>query len=279
VPMDEDQLSTKGTVSPVIRSSASAASQVRPVVFTVLGTGIFGFILWGISEFLSLRGVVNLAASRIILLLIWLASTLGACAVVAHTKIRRKVLAIVLSSVVLAFALLALDTWAPKPSVHTNAKPDVALRFVNAKDPFLVVTNLSDAEARNMKWAVELWNMDLPDRNDPLPIPISTFDWLKAHSEGGPQNLFDAPPVTSLLRPGNRLFGSAVVDCPECSVGRTYVVYIKWGEGGWFSEVASLPSAKLVIPKNFMRETREAYFRQLEAMVPLDRRAEIPHMN
>src|SRR5947207_10249121 len=126
--MDEDQLSIKHPESPVIRSTTNASAQVRPVVFTILGTGIFGFILWGISEFLSLRGVVNLAASRIILFLIWLASTLGSCAVVARTTIRRKILAIALSSVILACSLLALDTWAPKPSIQAHSKADVALR-------------------------------------------------------------------------------------------------------------------------------------------------------
>ena len=79
-----------------------------------------GFILWDFSEFLSLRGVVSLAASRIILLLIWVAGTLGACVVVRTMRIGRKVLAVFLSSVVLACSLLALDLWAPKPSVPSE---------------------------------------------------------------------------------------------------------------------------------------------------------------
>src|SRR6266446_1456558 len=114
--------------------------------------------------------------------------------------------------------------------------PEVTLRFVYPKSPALVIMNPSNSVARDTKWMVTLWNMDLPDRDDPLPIPSSTFDWIKPHDEGGPQNLFGSPLVAPLLKPGNRLFGCSIVDCPGCSKGKTYIVYIVWGEGGWFSE-------------------------------------------
>jgi hypothetical protein len=75
---------------------------------------------------------------------------------------------------------------------------DVSLRFVYPKSPALILVNNSDVIAKNIKWSVALWNMDLPDRNDPLPIPVSTFDWIKPHDEGGPQNLFNTPLVCPL---------------------------------------------------------------------------------
>jgi hypothetical protein len=153
--------------------------------------------------------------------------------------------------------------------------PEIGLRFIYPEEPSLVIDNLSELTAKDIKWAVVLWNMDLPDRNDPLPIPVSTFDWIKGHSSGGPQNLFSTPLIAPLLHEGNRLFGSATVDCPECGVGRTYAVYIVWKSGGWFSEIDKRPAAQLFIPSNFLRETREAYFKQLDAMVPPDRRAPI----
>jgi hypothetical protein len=149
----------------------------------------------------------------------------------------------------------------PKP-------PDVTLRFVYPKAPALVIANPSDSVVRDIKWAVGLWNMDLPDRDDPLPIPVSTFDWIRPHDEGGPQNLFDGPLVAPLLKSGNRLFGSVSVLCPECSRGRTYIVYIVWGKSGWFSEVENEKAGKLIIPANFLKEGREAYFKALEAAVP-----------
>lgn len=152
---------------------------------------------------------------------------------------------------------------------------DVALRFVYPKSPALVIANLSDSLARDIKWTVVLWNMDLPDRNDPLPIPVSTFDWLKARDEGGPQDLFNGPLVAPLLKPGNRLFGSVSVDCPACARGRTYIVYIVWGQGGWFSEVENERSGRIIVPPKFLKDSREKYFKALEAAIPENSRLPI----
>ena len=144
----------------------------------------------------------------------------------------------------------------------------MTLRFVYPKSPALILVNNSDAIAKNIKWSVALWNMDIPDRNDPLPIPVSTFDWIKPHDEGGPQNLFSSRIVSPLLKQGNRLFGSVALDCPECKRGRTYIVKITWDEGGWYSEIENGTPGKLLIPPNFLIESRIKYFKALEAAVP-----------
>lgn len=154
------------------------------------------------------------------------------------------------------------------------APPTVGLRFVYPKSPALIVVNQSAVIARNIKWTVALWNMDLPDRNDPLPIPVSIFDWLRPNDEGGPENLFDGPVVAPLLKPGNRLFGSASVICPECARGRTYIVYIVWGESGWFSEVENEQSGRILTPHNFLKATRSEFFKELEAAVPTQSRTQ-----
>jgi hypothetical protein len=153
--------------------------------------------------------------------------------------------------------------------------PVMALRFVYPKSPALLLINESQAIARDIKWEVALWNMDLPDRDDPLPIPASLFDWLRPHDEGGPQNLFDGPLVAPLLKRGDRLFGSASVVCPTCARGRTYIVYIVWGESGWFSEVENEQSGHLLIPPNFMKASRAEYFKFLEAAAPARSRTAI----
>ncbi len=155
------------------------------------------------------------------------------------------------------------------------ALADVALRLIYPKDPALMIMNSSDSLARDIKWTLLLWNMDLPDRNDPLPIPVSTFDWIRAHDQGGPENLFDRPGVSELLKPGNRLFGSASIDCAGCARGRTYIVYIAWGEGGWYSEIDKEKSGHLLVPSNMTRDGRQAYFGQLEALSPSNSRVQI----
>jgi hypothetical protein len=76
-------------------------------------------------------------------------------------------------------------------------------------------------------------------------------------------NLFNSPSVSPLLKNGNRLFGSAVVDCPTCR-GRTYIVYIVWGQGGWVYEVEK--GGRHPMPVNFLRDRREEFFKLLEAV-------------
>ena len=108
-----------------------------------------------------------------------------------------------------------------------------------------------------------------------MPIPVSTFDWIRPHDESGPLNLFSAANVASLLKPGDRLFGSASVTCPECPRGRTFIVYIVWEKGGWFAEIENEKSGKIIIPSNFLKETRDEYFKTLETTVPTQSRIPI----
>jgi len=156
----------------------------------------------------------------------------------------------------------------PTNKISAHKMADVTLRFVYPKSPALILVNNSAAIAKNIKWSVAFWNMDLPDRNDPLPIPVSTFDWIKPYDEGGPQNLFSSRIVSSLLKKGNRLFGSVALDCPECKRGRTYIVKIIWGDGGWYAEIENGTPGKLLIPPNFLMESRIKYFKALETAVP-----------
>lgn len=264
------------------------------MVSTVIGA------VWGIA----LAVLLNLTANKLpdrwaVPLLRW--GWLGVClyftGLIMMTEFVQQKLRMVssptfLSYVAVAFigALLAVAYWAlinsaaarallveekrPATPVEETQKPDVALHFVHPEAPALMIVNSSNAIARDIKWAVALWNADLPDRNDPLPIPVSTFDWIKPHDEGGPQNLFSTPTVAPLLKLGNRLIGTASVSCPECPRGRTYLVYVIWGSGGWFSEVEDEQSGKLILPGNFLKEGRERYFKHIET-VPAESRIPI----
>lgn len=154
-------------------------------------------------------------------------------------------------------------------------QPDLAIRFVHPESPSLVLINQSSVIAKDIKWTIALWNMELPERNDPLPIPISTFDWIRPHSESGPQNIFHTPHIKPLLNPGDRLFGSASVCSPDSIQGRTYIVYIIWEKSGWFAEVKEEKSGNIFIPRNFSKTSRDSYFKFLENMVPIDNRISI----
>ncbi len=159
-----------------------------------------------------------------------------------------------------------------KSAASLVVKPDLALRFVYPKCSALVLINQSSVVAKDIKWTVAIWNMDLPDRNDPLPIPVSTFDWIRPHNRSGPQDLFNSPHIIPLLKSGDRLFGSASVCSPSCIRGRTYIIYIVWGKDGWFAEVEEEESGNILIPPNFLKNTRDQYFKALEAMIPIKSR-------
>ena len=169
---------------------------------------------------------------------------------------------------------------APKPQIQPPPSPpiklpEVTLKFVGPKEPSLVLTNISDAIARDIKWTVVLWNVDHPEREDPLPIPVSTFDWIRPRDVGGPQSLFNSSLVKPLLKNGERLFGSAAVICPECVRGRTFWVYIEFGKGGWYAEIESEKRGKLYFPKPRPGQEPDAFLREVFTIIPENSRKAI----
>jgi hypothetical protein len=154
--------------------------------------------------------------------------------------------------------------------------PDVGLRFVYAKSPALLIVNQSGVVARDIKWMVELWDMDAPNQNSPLPIPTTAFDWIQPHANGGPENLFASPALAHLLTSNTRLVGTAAISCATCTAVHLYVVYITFGQGGWFSEVDNPQSNWAVGPHdNQTPQGRVAFFNDLIATIPLEKRVPI----
>jgi hypothetical protein len=118
-------------------------------------------------------------------------------------------------------------------------QPDVQLRFVGKNMPAPLLVNSSETVARNLKWWVELWNLDRPPSPtspwNPLLIPIAIFDYVRPHEAGGPENIFNTPLVAPNIKAGNRLFGIGCVTCPECVKSRCVWTYIVYNQGGWYA--------------------------------------------
>ena len=156
--------------------------------------------------------------------------------------------------------------------------PDVTLRFVYTKAPALLLINKSGKLAKQIKWIVEVWDLDdptthfntapAPDAHDPLPIKIDTFDFLRSHSTGEPQNVFGSDRVAPFVKTGHQLFGSASVVCPDCARGHTFFVYIEWGKGGWYYEIASETSGNVFTPEHFTASEVKAYFVSTRLAIP-----------
>lgn len=158
-----------------------------------------------------------------------------------------------------------------------NARPLVGLKIVYKKMPAVGCVNESDAIARDIRWELVLWNKDTLDLN-PLPIPSQACDWLRPRDEGGPFLL--ARWLDAL--PGAHLIGTATISCPNCITGRTYVVSIVVGQGGWYSELNLSTPGMLLVPTHLDTEAGRARFPNfldgLEDLVPPTKRTPIEDM-
>jgi hypothetical protein len=109
-------------VSPVQIGRFSIPVVVIQVVRWASVLVLLGWAGWSLQNFISLRGIVNLLASRINLLFFWLACF--AAIWILTSSFRRKVSWRVLAAAVLSLCIFVLDWLAPKPAA---AKPAVAV--------------------------------------------------------------------------------------------------------------------------------------------------------
>jgi hypothetical protein len=129
---------------------------------------------------------------------------------------------------------------APKPIIL----PDVEMRLVGVRHPSPLLVNSSRDVAHDIKWSVELWNLDRPPSPpasawNPLLIPVQMFDYIRPHESGGPQEIFNTPLVSNAVSVGNRLFGYGTVTCPNCVTTRCVWIYLVYGSSGWYSPLPS----------------------------------------
>jgi hypothetical protein len=162
----------------------------------------------------------------------------------------------------------------------SERKPDVSLEFAFAESPALVLLNNSDEIARQIKWTVELWNLDDPkvysnpnapdtiNNHEPLPIPVTIFDFIRPHSKSGPLDLFNSAAVRSNVKLGDRLIGSASVICPDCERGHTFIVYIVFKKSGWYYEITDNKSGDVLIPKRLTKANVITYSEELMKTAP-----------
>jgi hypothetical protein len=135
------------------------------------------------------------------------------------------------------------------PSKATIAKPDVGMEFVNPDDVAFRMVNLSkNATLRDPKYVLFLVDLDGPrtvgTKGGSIPqlLPIPAFtdagDFLKPGQKFLPRPIVSTfPAVQSIVKPKDRIFGSAVVSCPDCIRDRHYLVYFANGSGGWYCEI------------------------------------------
>jgi hypothetical protein len=161
------------------------------------------------------------------------------------------------------------DAKSPYPTKEVQAL-QVAMRFSMApqssKGPAFSFVNESNLTARSVRWGIVLWNTEHPEQATTLPIYTYPIEWIKPHDKTGFVGIFTNP--LPQLNIGDTLIGSAAVDCPACKP-KSYVLYVRWGEGGWYADAGKRWKGKLMMPANgFSRAGREIYFKEVVGLIP-----------
>lgn len=161
----------------------------------------------------------------------------------------------------------------PGATPADSLKPDVTLSLVGTLQPAVILHNNSSAVAFNIKWGVEIWDTASAAEQvqNPLPFPIQTYDWIKPSAYGGPMDVFSR--FLGQLKNGDVVEGTAFVDCPYCKRGHTYLVYIVWGSGGWYSEWTR-GNGGPAVPSRFSAALLQRYF-QFIGSIPIGKRLAI----
>jgi hypothetical protein len=125
----------------------------RKITIVASAGFLLGLCLWGLNQYLSLRGVVNVLASRIILAFMWPIGTLLIAVLLWPVQMRRgaKKACICILSLLLAGSLLALERWTLKQAEQSPPTKEELLT-VN------VTANLGtppDGYAGSIKWKPE----------------------------------------------------------------------------------------------------------------------------
>jgi hypothetical protein len=114
--------------------------------------------------------------------------------------------------------------------------PDLRLRFTSPQEVAIVIDNVSHAgTADRPKYGVMLVDLD-NIAADFLQIPTTMGEYIRPGSYWGPNQFMGISGVKSVVKPGDRIFGSVDISCPTCVKDRGYWLYIKAGEGGWYAE-------------------------------------------
>ncbi|HLH03662.1 MAG TPA: hypothetical protein VKX25_12890 [Bryobacteraceae bacterium] len=107
--------------SPPGRYTVWAVPKKQLAAATISVAGLLSFLLWLLSYFLQLRGVVDLVASRIVLALMWAVALAGVWIItMLFPKGKRMIRA--MAALVLLAGVMWLDAWAPKPKTSAGTR-------------------------------------------------------------------------------------------------------------------------------------------------------------
>lgn len=125
----------------------------------------------------------------------------------------------------------------PKPKPGLELRPELEAQFVAATSPGLILFNKSSVVVRDPSYSLVMWNLD---KGLPTSLPTVSLTEGGRYLKPGQRMVeptLDRPEMKPLISEGNRIFGFAYVDCPNCKRARYYWLYIVYGQDSWYSEI------------------------------------------
>lgn len=158
---------------------------IRQAAISVSAAFLFSVVLWCLNQFLSLRGVVNVVASRIVLGFMWLA---GAALILLGAKTlpflkRRKGIA-VLGSLFWILGVVAFDWWASRPGLTSNAEvltpnpdylPSIMLLYGNKQ-----IQVYNKGRTNLYLWGASYGKVNVPIEREPRMVAPAAYYYFVA---------------------------------------------------------------------------------------------------
>lgn len=189
--------------------------------------------------------------------------------------------AVALSGVLIAITALHKPDSEPWSNLqkpwHQKDRQDIRLEFTQPSDPQISVRNIGTAVVRGPRYNLTLASLDNAKWDDKGILPVlrtnqqsfSQNDWLRPGQGFGGYALFD-----SANRPpeGSRLLGWVSCTCPECITERAYLVFVVFGESGWYYEVPRGRSINRQWFNSLFGKSEEKQQQLLDAGIPQNER-------
>lgn len=196
----------------------------RKVIWGFSGTGCFGVVLWGLNQFLSLRGVIHLTASRIVLVATVIVAIVG---LFCFTRIlqRWKNISFYLGIFIVTLSAFSLDRWAPKPketqliqnvTTSTRIPPQSTITAPKEQGPDLSEIQeelralrreiAKEKSTNDAKMAQS--NSTSKSKSQILTLSYDLLNFLLGEEENDPRNIFNKsdPESVQYLNQRTRLY-------------------------------------------------------------------------
>lgn len=143
----------------------------------------------------------------------------------------------------------------PKPEQKSNPKradkpqpPPPSKPLSNQEVPQITMTVVSPDRPRaricashgvveNVRVDPLVWDIDREDGNlDSLTVNDATYPWIKPETGCAMQWIIRPELVGSIVKPGHRIIGYVVADCPACKPQGLFIYFV-YGTNGWYSRI------------------------------------------